>query len=221
MISMRPAASTGGGLSPGGRVYRCGSAPEWRNWHTRWISKAIVLRDMSGSTPASGIGPYRTNLNPCAGATRSPTPTRAAAGAVRHPRVGRGRRRRRATTSRPPIRCSRCAGREDGARDLGPAALGPGAGPLGREGGGTAADQRSRRDADEPAGVPRVVSRAPLPDPRRRLLRVADRRARQAAGVVQPSRRRAVRVRRASGPSCRARGRRRPAQLRDRHLRAE
>ena len=57
----------------------------------------------------------------------------------------------------------------------------------------------------QPAGLRRVVPRAPLPDPRRRLLRVAQGRGRQDADLGQPARRRAVRVRRASGPALPAR----------------
>ena len=65
-----------------------------------------------------------------------------------------------------------------GERELGRLRWGLVPGPLGRAALGPAADQRPRRDAPAPARLRRVVPRAPLPDPRRRLLRVARRRAR-------------------------------------------
>ncbi len=79
------------------------------------------------------------------------------------------------------------------------AALGPRPRALGRAPLGAAADQRARRDPPAPAGLRRVVPRAPLPDPGRRLLRVARRRAGEDADLGQPSRRRSVRLRRRLG----------------------
>ena len=103
----------------------------------------------------------------------------------------------------------------------GPAALGAGAGPVGRAAPGPPLIN-ARAETLESSRPSRVVSRAALPDPRRRVLRVAERRARQDADLVQPARRRPVRVRRASGRSCRrAAVDGVAAQLRDRHLRAE
>ena len=66
---------------------------------------------------------------------------------------------------------------ERGGARAGTAALGPRPRPLGRAPLGAAADQRARRDPPAPARLRRVVPRAPLPDPGRRLLRVARRRA--------------------------------------------
>ena len=87
---------------------------------------------------------------------------------------------------------------------------------------GPAADQRARRDARSASRPSRVVPRAPLPDPRRRLLRVARRRARQDARSGSAAPTASCSRSPGSGPSCRARdGDERPPQLRDRHLRAE
>ena len=75
---------------------------------------------------------------------------------------------------------------------------------------------------EQPARLRRVVPRAPLPDPGRRLLRVAGRRVAgsRRSGSAAPTA--SCSPSPASGPRCpRARRRRCPAQLRDRHLRAE
>ena len=99
--------------------------------------------------------------------------------------------------------------RLDDRRGARPAALGPGARLLGRarRAQRPLINARAETIADA-AGVRRVVSRAPLPDPGRRLLRVAHRRAAASArsGSAVPTR--TCSRSRASGRSSSGRGRR-------------
>ena len=218
---MRAATSIGARLSPAGATI-VAVVPEWRNWHTRWIQIHCPL-GRAGSTPASGIH------RPCAASLEAAMCGRYS---LSSPDADLLRRRFNLRESvEVPAQEPRfniaptdpvLAVRETGEGRARPrhASLGAGARAMGRAG-RPSADQRASRDAGDTARVPRLLPRATMPGPRRRLLRVADRRSRQAPAVVQPPRGRAVRLRRDLGGTAGARGRRSAPQLCDRHLRAE
>ena len=93
-----------------------------------------------------------------------------------HRRVGRARATRsRATTSRQPTRCWPFRRTESGARDLGRLRWGLVPGRWAERRSGPPLINARAESLPEPAGLRRVVSRAALPDPRRRVLRVAQR----------------------------------------------
>ena len=212
MISMRPAASTRGGLSPAAASIVAGSAGVAELAYAM-VSKAVVLRDMwvRIPPPASSMCGRYTLTNP------DPMRLRARFDILESVEGDDPPRYNIAPTD--PVFAVRR--REDGSRDLGRLRWGLVPGRWAEKKGGRPLINARAESLERAAGLPRRVSRTSLPDSRRRLLRVADRRARQAPGVAQPSRRRAVRVRRALGRAAEPRGRRRPAQLHDRHLRPE
>ena len=118
--------------------------------------------------------------------------------------LGESASRVRAALQRGADRCrARGAPRRGWRARARAAALGAGPRALGREALGASADQRAGGVAREPARVRRVVSRAALPDPGRRLLRVAAGRERQDAVLDHACATASSSPSRASGRRCR------------------